>query len=203
MQNARRSLKNEMEKQVLEINQRKPTRNPNENYADLLSELRQMKEGLLSTETVETLIKDLEKMSFDAVEKCEAWLKSLGPVIFSIPIRFKSYSDVWIPFIWGCTNIIMGMLNYRKKCALKCLRKDAIKIFDDLRQLNNFENLDDISCTKTNLVNRDERLHTENFKINLERVVENLSGNVKKEQEQKLISNTCFSISFFRLLRAL
>ena len=128
-------------------------------------------------------------MSLDAVEKCEAWLKSLGPVIFSIPIRFKSYSDVWIPFIWGCTNIIMGMLNYRKKCALKCLRKDAIKIFDDLRQLNNFENLDDISCTKTNLVNRDERLHTENFKINLERVVENLSGNVKKEQEQKLIYN--------------
>ena len=87
VQVARRELKNDTKNQVARINQRKPTRNLNENYSDLLSELRQMKQGLLSTETIETLISDLEKMSLNAVEKCEAWLKSLAPFIFSIPSR--------------------------------------------------------------------------------------------------------------------
>ena len=95
-----------------------------------------------------------------------------------------------MPFIWGCTNVIIGMLHFRKICAEKSLRKNTIDLFDDLRKLSNFENLQEINCTKTNLANRDEKLQTETSKkLNLENVIENISGNVMKGAEEKLVFN--------------
>ena len=187
VQIARRDLKNDTKNQVIQIDQRKPTRNPNESYSDLLGELRQMKLGLLSTETIETLISDLGKMTLNGVEKCEAWLRSLAPFIFSIPSRFGSYSDVWMPFIWGCTNVIIGMLQFRKQCALKCLRKDVINLYDDLRNQTNFQNLDELISVKSNLVKRDEKIEIEILKTNFETLMENIPGSVMKEREQKLV----------------
>ena len=119
--------------------------------------------------------------------KCEAWFRSLAPFIFSIPNRFGSYSDVWMPFIWGCTNVIIGMLQFRKQCALKCLRKDVINVYDDLRNQTNFQNLDELISVKSNLVKRDEKIEIEILKTNFETLMENIPGSVMKEREQKLV----------------
>ena len=176
VQVSRRNLTQNLTIQVQNLEEKRPQRSENEKYCDLLSELRQMKNGPLSLENVQELIKELE--SLKSTQKTQNWIKSLIPFIFNIPANFSSYKDIWAPFILGCAQLIWGTIQYRQNCALK-LRQDSMSVFDNLRQLLTFEG--------QNLLEKRDVMLLQIPKLKFYQVIQSLSGNVMKEMEQKLV----------------
>ena len=92
-------------------------RNPNESsYLELVTEMKQVKNSLLSVETVQDLIEGITK-SENGLSKMQSWIKSVSGFISQLPPRFQSYFDVWSPFLFGCSIVILGIMEYKNHCS--------------------------------------------------------------------------------------
>ena len=187
VQVSRRNMKIELNNEMEILEKKRPIRNPEEKYADLISELNQLKQGPLAFETLESLIHELEQMR--SVEKCNSWLRSITPFMFNVPFKYRSYQDVWFPFIFGCAQVVLGIIQHKKICALLKLRNadNVIENFDQMRSLLRFDTHKDVKDIREMSEMKDNQLLDEDFPMNLHHFLDTFTGNVIKGHEQKLV----------------
>ena len=108
IQLARKSKIQEFESEKEELKNQIRVRNENESYIELVEEIRQVQKSLLSVETIQGLVGELQNSQKNALAKLKSWFKSVTAFIFQLASRFTSYSDVWAPLIFGCSLVMLG-----------------------------------------------------------------------------------------------
>ena len=125
IQLARKSKIQEFESGKEELKKQIRVRNENESYIELVEEIRQVQKSLLSVETIQGLVEELQK-SQNALAKLKSWFKSVTAFIFQLAPRFTSYSDVWAPLIYGCSLVMLGKSIFLGFRAF--MRKESLEV---------------------------------------------------------------------------
>ena len=121
IQQARHCQIQNLEKETEILQNQIRHRNPNDSsYLELVTEIKQVKNSLLSVETVQDLIEGITK-SENALSKIQSWTKSVTSFISQLPPKFQSYFDVWSPFLFGCSVVILGLMEYKNHCSRYCI----------------------------------------------------------------------------------
>ena len=167
--------------EIQDLEQRQPIRQDGENYSDLITELRQNHQNTLALKTIEKLVEDLEKANNElqrnsSVMKVQVWFKSLLTFMHKIPANFKSYQDIWTPLLWGCANVIIGVMNYRKSVALSW-RQNALEQFDEFRKISKFRQIKNLTEVRDELCKEESKID----------VMEEFTANIVSDKEQSII----------------
>ena len=177
----RKSTIAQLSSQIQDLELRQPVRQQ-DNYDELIAEVRKMHKNVVSLDKIQELLDDLklasnESLRKNAVMKIQNWCQSLLPFMHKLPQHFGSYQDIWTLILWGCANLVIGMMQYKQFIALSW-RQDSLKQFDQIRKISRFPEISSLTLIRDNLCMPDEK------KTN---VIQDYSAEVLSDLEQSLI----------------
>ena len=177
----RRSKIAQLSSQIQDLELRQPVRQQ-DNYDELIVEVRKVHQNVVSLDKIQELLEDLklatnESLRKNAVMKIQNWCQTLLPFMHKLPQHFGSYQDIWTLILWGCANLVIGMMRYKQFIALSW-RQDSLKQFDQIRIISRFPEISSLTLIRDNLCIPDDK------KTN---VIEDYSAEVLSDLEQSLI----------------